>query len=148
MKICPKGSMTKEQFLEKSKDILGEQAGVMGEGLFRVFDEDNSGSMDFEEYIMAINCTNFSEPKDKLTWIFNVFDEDGGGSIDIDEVIKLVIGLFTMGGVEPQKEVLLASVQEILEAVDENNDGDITKDEFVENALKSEFIKNLMGEEE
>ena len=34
-----------------------------------------SGSMDFEEYIMAINCTNFSEPKDKLTWIFNVFDE-------------------------------------------------------------------------
>ena len=31
--------------------------------------------MDFEEYIMAINCTNFSEPKDKLTWIFNVFDE-------------------------------------------------------------------------
>merc|ERR1712032_1386488 len=112
MKICPKGSMTKEQFLEKSKDILGEQAGVMGEGLFRVFDEDNSGS------------------------------------IDIDEVIKLVIGLFTMGGVEPQKEVLLASVQEILEAVDENNDGDITKDEFVENALKSESIKNLMGEEE
>ena len=49
---------------------------------------------------------------------------------------------------QPHKEVLLASVQEILEAVDENNDGDITKDEFVENALKSEFIKNLMGEEE
>ena len=49
---------------------------------------------------------------------------------------------------QPQREVLLASVQEILEAVDENNDGDITKDEFVENALKSEFIKNLMGEEE
>ena len=72
--------------------------------------------MDFEEYIMAINCTNFTEPKEKLTWIFNVFDEvrhieacplviinfhkDGGGSIDIDEVIKLVIGLFAMGGVE------------------------------------------------
>ena len=31
---------------------------------------------------------------------------------------------------------------------DENNDGDITKDEFVENALKSDFIKNLIGEEE
>ena len=49
---------------------------------------------------------------------------------------------------QPQKEVLLACVQEILEAVDENNDGDITKDEFVENALKSDFIKNLIGEEE
>ena len=36
--------------------------------------------MDFEEYIMAINCTNFTEPKDKLTWIFNVFDEVNFGS--------------------------------------------------------------------
>ena len=26
--------------------------------------------------------------------------KDGGGSIDVDEVIKLVIGLFAMGGVE------------------------------------------------
>ena len=31
--------------------------------------------MDFGEYIMAINCTNFTEPEAKLTWIFNVFDE-------------------------------------------------------------------------
>ena len=66
---------------------------------------------------MAVNCTNFTEPEAKLTWIFNVFDQvrfkfqklknpfnnnpkDGGGSIDIDEVINLVIGLFTMGGIE------------------------------------------------
>ena len=27
--------MTKAQFLEKSKDVLGEQAGMMGEALFR-----------------------------------------------------------------------------------------------------------------
>ena len=46
-----------------------------------------------------------------------------------------------------EKEVLLACVQEILEAVDENNDGDITRDEFVENALKSDFIRNLIGDD-
>ena len=33
--------MTKEQFLEKSVEVLGDKAGVMAEGLFRVFDEDN-----------------------------------------------------------------------------------------------------------
>ena len=74
--------------------------------------------MDFGEYIMAMNCTNFTDPEAKLTWIFNVFDEvniqvrtgatkttvkDGGGSIDIDEVINLVIGLFTMGGIEVRR---------------------------------------------
>ena len=44
--------------------------------------------------------------------------------------------------------MLLSCVQEILEAIDEDNDGEITKDEFVENAMKSNFIKNLIGEGE
>ena len=137
MKTCPNGEMTKAQFLK-------DQEGLMAESLFRVFDEDGSGSMDFTEYMLASNCTSLTKPEEKLTWIFNVFDEDGGGSIDIDEVIKLVIGLTTMGGVEPEKEVLLACVQDILEAIDVDRDGDITREEFVNNAMNSNFIRNLL----
>ena len=37
--LCPKGQMTKEQFLEKSKETLA--AGPMAGALFRVFDEDD-----------------------------------------------------------------------------------------------------------
>ena len=144
MNTCSTGEMTKAQFLEASKSTLGDEGGLMADSLFRVFDEDSSGTMDFTEYMMASNCTSLKEPKEKLTWIFNVFDEDCGGSIDIDEVIKLVIGLFNMGGIEAEKEVLLACVQDILEAVDVDNDGDITKEEFVDNAMKSHFIRNLL----
>ena len=139
MKTCPNGEMTKAQFLENHE-------GSMAESLFRVFDEDGSGSMDFTEYMLASNCTSLTEPVAKLTWIFNVFDEDGGGSIDIDEVIKLVIGLTTMNGVEVEKQVLLTCVQDILEAIDVDGDGDITKEEFVNNAMKSDFIRNLLEE--
>ena len=39
--IILKGKMSKEQFLEKSKELMGDQASLMGEALFRVFDEDN-----------------------------------------------------------------------------------------------------------
>ena len=139
MKTCPNGEMTKAQFLENHE-------GSMAESLFRVFDEDGSGSMDFTEYMLASNCTSLNETEAKLTWIFNVFDEDGGGSIDIDEVIKLVIGLTTMNGVEVEKQVLLTCVQDILEAIDGDGDGDITKEEFVNNAMKSDFIRNLLEE--
>ena len=139
MALCPTGEMTKTQFME-------DQGGVLAESLFRVFDEDNSGKLDFTEYMLASNCTSLSQPEEKLNWIFNVFDEDGGGSIDIDEVIKMVIGLTNMGGVETDKEVLLACVQDILEAVDADRDGDITREEFVDNALKSNFIRNLLEE--
>ena len=48
---------------------------------------------------------------------------------------------------QAEKEVLLSCVQEILEAIDENNDGEITRKEFVENARKSSFIKDLIGED-
>ena len=48
---------------------------------------------------------------------------------------------------QAEKEVLLSCVQEILEAIDENNDGEITREEFVENARKSSFIKDLIGED-
>ena len=137
MALCPSGEMTKTQFME-------DQGGVMAESLFRVFDEDNSGKLDFTEYMLASNCTSLSQPEEKLNWIFNVFDEDGGGSIDIDEVIKLVIELTNMGGVETDKEVLLACVQDIIEAVDADRDGDITREEFVSNAMKSNFIRKLL----
>ena len=95
--------------------------------------------------MLAYNCTSLAQPQEKTSWILNVFDEDGGGSIDIDEVIKLVIGLANMGGVEAEREDLLACVQDILEAIDVDRDGDITREEFVNNAMKSSFIRNMLG---
>ena len=46
------------------------------------------------------------------------------------------------------KEVLLACVLDILEVIDVDGDGEITRDEFVSNAMKSGFIQNLLDEKE
>ena len=43
--------MTKEQFMEKSQEVLGGQAAVIGDGLFRVFDED--GRYIFESLMLC-----------------------------------------------------------------------------------------------
>ena len=67
MNTCPTGEMTKAQFLESSKSILGDEEGLMADSLFRVFDEDGSGTLDFTEYMMASNSTNLKEPREKLT---------------------------------------------------------------------------------
>ena len=40
--------------------MLGQDAKFLADSLFRVFDEDNSGSMDFSEYILALNATRYT----------------------------------------------------------------------------------------
>ena len=44
-------------FLFLVQAALGQDAEFLAESLFRVFDDDKSGSMDFQEYIMALNAT-------------------------------------------------------------------------------------------
>ena len=65
-------------------------------------------------------------PDQKLKWIFNVFDKDGGGTIDAEEISEMVRGLFSMSGIEVDEDEVENSTREILEAVDVDDDGDIT----------------------
>ena len=103
--------MTKRKFMDLSKCALGDQSEFLAEALFRkvyrlweyylsqlllynqfrVFDDDNSGTMDFTEYMMAINATSLNTPEDKLNWMFDVFDKDGGGTISSDEIKDLLM---------------------------------------------------------
>ena len=73
--MCPEGSLSKKKFVEVSKDLYGDQAKNLSESIFNIFDEDQSGHIDFVEYMMAINSSNMHTPESKLNWIFNVFDK-------------------------------------------------------------------------
>ena len=121
----------------------------MAEAFFRVFDEDNSGALSFYEYMMVKNAPNLDSPEEKLTWIFNAFDQDGGGSIDVDELYGIVEALFKMTGRDIDsdgiEDEIDSCVDEIIEAVDTDGDEVITKEEFVQNAMKSQFILKMVN---
>ena len=94
--------------------------------------------------------------------MFDAYDADGGGTVDADEITSIVVGLFRwawpvpvilmislllmfrLGGIEEDQDLLAACVFDVIEAVDEEGDGDISKDEFVENAMKCKFIFNML----
>ena len=64
--------------------------------------------------------------------------------IDADEIRDIVIGLFRLAGIEEDEDLVLACVSDVKDAVDQDGDGDITKDEFVKNAMQSKFIFNML----
>merc|ERR1712179_588392 len=100
--------------------------------------------MDFPEYMCAINATSLSTPQDKLEWVFNIFDKDGGGTIDSNEIETMLVGLFEMSGAEVNEEDLKETCEEIMAAIDGDGDGEVTREEWVTNAMGSEFISSLL----
>ena len=66
----------KYSYLIQFKGEAGEQ---FMEQLFRIFDKDGDGSIDFKEFMIATDMTSSGDPEEKLRWAFRMYDKDGSG---------------------------------------------------------------------
>jgi calcium-dependent protein kinase len=96
--------------------------------MFSKVDVDNSGAIDYSEFVVASMNEKNLLSNNKLQSAFKMFDKDGGGSISTDE-IKQVLSF----GQNLEESV----VNEIIAQVDANGDGEISFDEFAEMMLKN-----------
>ena len=58
--------------------------------MFRTFDSDNSGKIDFKEFLLAINITSAGKPEQKLEWAFQMYDVNGDGTIEPKEMTEII----------------------------------------------------------
>jgi len=136
----PSGNIKREEYIKTNKDY------VLNDALFRVFDEDNNGTLNFFEWFQASNVKNMSNIEEKLNWIFTAFDADGGGSIDPDEITEIVRWMFRFAGIEEDPDLLASCIIDVRATIDQDQDGDISKEEFISNAMKSSFIAEVLKE--
>ena len=52
--------------------LPNEDPSVIIEHLFRIFDRDNDGTIDFKEFVLATEITSSGDPEEKLRWTFKV----------------------------------------------------------------------------
>ncbi|KAG6532998.1 hypothetical protein ZIOFF_006858 [Zingiber officinale] len=90
--------------------------------LMRSADVDNSGTIDYDEFIAATLHLNKIEKEDHLFAAFQYFDKDGSGYITPDE-LQQACEEFGVGDVQ---------LEEMIREVDQDNDGRIDYNEFVE----------------
>ena len=90
--------------------------------MFVKVDADGSGEIDYSEFVVATMNEKNLISNNKLQTAFKMFDKDGGGSISTDE-IKQVLSF----GQNLDEKV----VNQIIEQVDANGDGEISFEEFV-----------------
>ena len=128
--------------------------------IFRMYDEDGDGVIDFKEFMMVLYIMSAGTPEENLGQIFRIFDKDNDGSITEKEMVKLVkdlVGVFEMGSGEEgnedakevqklfrgnsKKNVALMAFKEM----DKDSDGRVTKEEFISACYKDKSVSNLFA---
>jgi Ca2+-binding EF-hand superfamily protein len=92
--VVDDGAIDQEEF--KQMMIAGGVASwnsFLVDGLFRLFDEDNSGTITFEEFVRILsilhNKTNNSQ-EDKHKLLFQLYDIDKDGKISVSDMCKIL----------------------------------------------------------
>jgi len=95
------------------------------EKMFEAVDTDKSGFIDYSEFVVAAMNENQLTTNEKLQAAFKMFDKDGSGIISPEEIKEVL----SFGGTNTLSK---GAIDAIVKQVDENGDGEISFEEFVD----------------
>ncbi|XP_029985552.1 recoverin-like [Sphaeramia orbicularis] len=96
-KQCPSGRISKEEFQNIYTKFFPEcDANTYAQHVFRSFDTNDDGTLDFKEYIIALHMTSTGKTTRKLEWAFSLFDVDKNGYITKSEVKEICTAIFKL----------------------------------------------------
>lgn len=105
--------------------------------VFKVFDTDRSGLIDFTEFLIAISVTAQGDARKKLILAFKMYDVDKNGTVDKKEMLKIIEAIYDLLGEELRRGENSPSerVKTIMNKLDKDNSGTLSENEFVEGML-------------
>ncbi|KAI8486688.1 hypothetical protein Bbelb_356630 [Branchiostoma belcheri] len=101
LKDCPDGHLKEERFVAfytgsfQSGDL--ERKECLAKQIFRTFDRDGSGTVDFKEFMCGMSALLRGTTPERLKWAFNMYDLDGNGEISMQELLHVLKAAGTQG---------------------------------------------------
>merc|ERR1712123_133639 len=146
---CPAGKLSPKEFCQiYSKCFPTGNAREFCDHVFRTFDTDKNGFVDFKEFLLSIDVNSSGSAEEKLNWAFSMYDVDGNGYIDIYEMTKLVSSIYKMVGTTLMQleDTAADRAQAIFDKMDIDSDGKVTKDEFCRTCLDDKDLLGLLAQ--
>jgi len=101
----PDGRMNKDDFRDYFVKVSShEDCDKMVNHVFQMFDCNNDGFVDFDEFMIALTIINDASNEEKLLKFFNVFDTNNEGRITKDELLRLWKYVFSWNNIENPKQ--------------------------------------------
>lgn len=147
LKDCPKGELDKKQFTNVFKEFYpAGKAEKFSGSIFKVFDTDNSGKIDFTEFLVAISASSSNDVKQKLHMGFKLYDTNNNGQIDKKEMLKLIDAIYDLMGEENRKgdNEPKHRVEAIFNKIDKDHNGTLSEAEFVNGCLSDPVLMKLL----
>ncbi|EDM18876.1 guanylate cyclase activator 1B (predicted), isoform CRA_a [Rattus norvegicus] len=150
---CPSGTLFMHEFKRFFKVTGNEEATQYVEGMFRAFDKNGDNTIDFLEYVAALNLVLRGTLEHKLKWTFKIYDKDRNGCIDRLELLDIVEAIYKLKkacraelDLEQQGQLLTPEevVDRIFLLVDENGDGQLSLTEFIEGARRDKWVMKML----
>ncbi|XP_048409201.1 guanylyl cyclase-activating protein 2 [Stegostoma tigrinum] len=148
---CPSGTLFFHEFKRFFGVLDNEEAAEYIENMFRAFDKNGDNTIDFLEYVAALNLVLRGNLEHKLKWTFKVYDKDGNGCIDKTELLEIVESIYRLKKAchqESEEESVLLTPEEVVDRifqlVDENGDGHLSLDEFIDGARRDKWVMKML----
>lgn len=155
MSDCPDGKMDRAKMKEMFSSLApadsegmsdfseGDAADLFLDQMFRIFDKDGDGTIDFKEFMIATDMTSSGDPEEKLRWAFRMYDKDSSGYIDLDEMIEIFVLMYNLQGFTEEDAVQRA--HSIFESLDCDGDGTLGEEEFIKGCMNDDELLNLLN---
>ncbi|XP_011437085.1 neurocalcin homolog [Crassostrea angulata] len=136
-----KNQLTRKDFTEVYDKLFSGDAKEFAEHVFRTFDADGNGSVDFQEFAVGLFVSSCQDLDKKLDWAFRVYDINGDGYITKDEMAKIVTSICKMTKSTADVENM---IHDIFNTMDVNKDQRISREEFLKGASHNDFVIKLL----